>query len=886
MKRSAFYSVACVLLLVLDGETARAQGRRGVGPANAPATPGSTPNALATSGSAPNVPVTPAFYAIPVQNYALLDVSGNDPANSPVSGIGLRDDNQLSFSVYKADTAAGYGGTYSVTKWLNGTSTAGETLKTDERLSSTYDPNLQATVITHEITRDVLAYFLPRSADGALCGNMGEYYKGQVDFYGDGSYLWVITSEQGGAFSEAGAGPSLAPPFMGPNPPMYDQAAPISAYYTQLIGSSYSGASLYEVVGYGDPNGNGYTHQVYGVLICPPSGPATLFYHYPTTAASGADLHVVNQAGYMAGSWDWTYNLVNSAGWAVVDEQSRLLWNGSSLTPLADEVLCINEGNDVLIGNQDQAHPEHLGLLRKGGSLVPFYDAGGAAGLIPAQFQKEVVLAPLTMSNRLNLPATPVQPVLQILCVGSIQRASGAWEGAYLMLRELSDGTTDLHELTLPATYGYNDVNRVNAQGVIAALGGPYGANGTYAANHALLFVPLDIEPDDAYAGGGTTTQTNAVGSQAIAADSGNVGGLVPSYLVAHPQPGVTPQKHYVSPKSTADGPGDFLAFESGLPPGMGASFHWVTDNPDQTLLPASGDATADVLVMRNQASHVQLQLVANGASTASDTMNVWVVWAEVTAARTFSNLSKHLSYQAENAGLGTYNNIPWDYKAAIQPTAMFEKSQDVPDFTQQGNIPKVPNSGAKNTFDGKVIPDPDFRWNLARQFREHDTCPTLDKAGISYPAAGLIYQGIPYDGSKMAVSTTAQMGADGYPVDQVEANDGGKFRDPKDPYVPPLGETYDSDPPSFGILYRTGSVGDTAEFHVQFREFMRLAIGSKWYRISALDHGLARIQLKFKKVAEEDLPPNVTRNSEMNGGVWEFLDSPDSQADATNDNF
>ena len=395
----------------------------------------------------------------------------------------------------------------------------------------------------------------------------------------------------------------------------------------------------------------------------------------------------------------------------------------------------------------------------------------------------------------------------------------------------------------------------------------------------------MDIEPDDNYFGAGdaTPSQSNVVGDQAIAADPGNVGGLVPSYLKTHPQKGVTPQKHFVSPKSQAAAPGDFLAFKSGLPAGMTKSFHWFAGNNAQAILPAGGDAIQDALIKRDQAAHVPLQLVANnasGANTASaDTMNVWVVWADGHPVAAKGNPAGTLPQGDFRPAIGyarkgtksvgvrfAASSTPTDYNTGcvfeftIQPPELVQTANnaDVPDLT--GDYDRrypPPLSGTLNP-----VNHPDYvrgvkqKWDTSQSVRTEiinpgvilDDLPQEEKTSFwsqepeASIASDIIIQVFPGP----VVDPLGSAGNDDVAVYIAEHNPYQKVTDASLAVLNhEQGSVRSADLPGLSLLsYALLANGEASNDYYanegnvfivdeRFAAFLRVQIGSKWYRVS-----------------------------------------------------
>ena len=267
------------------------------------------------------------------------------------------------------------------------------------------------------------------------------------------------------------------------------------------------------------------------------------------------------------------------------------------------------------------------------------------------------------------------------------------------------------------------------------------------------------------------------------------------------------------------------------------------------------------------------------------DTLNVWIVWCDVT-----SNLRvARFNYGIDTNGIAyTARNATFDYQAGVNPREICDTKQDIPDLTKR--TADTPHFMFKHALDGRALGQSSYAWELARQWRERDIVPIatgVTSTDLALPTYSALFATIPNDNIVQITSEDQNSdnttGGFGYPLDEVEGND----TDDHSGITPyggsQFGKLVDSDTPSDSISYSAGHVGDAVEFHTQFREFVRLNIGSRWYRIS--DAAYARFHTKFKKVSEVQLGRDIDGDGKIEQNLW-IIDDASSKSDILNTEF
>jgi hypothetical protein len=270
--------------------------------------------------------------------------------------------------------------------------------------------------------------------------------------------------------------------------------------------------------------------------------------------------------------------------------------------------------------------------------------------------------------------------------------------------------------------------------------------------------------------------------------------------------------------------------------------------------------------------------------------MNVWVVWADITLTQTAAAALNPVQVITPNPpGLTTTGAsvlTEWEMEATIQPPTIITEPER-PDFS---GPPKsdVPNKNAKHVNDGQPFGQPSGKWDFSRQMRCRILSPqigTLNMYDIKVKGkyGGTLYDNLP--NANIIQPTTPKPGADSYPQDKLEGNDdSGSTLEDDDPYTAPkIGKLTDRDTPEHPFVNDDSpAIGSSIDFRMQFRQFCRLEIGSKWFLIS--DHKPWRLHGKLKKtwIAAED---DTDGNGEANGIEGQIRDNG-SISDETNNGW
>jgi len=210
-----------------------------------------------------------------------------------------------------------------------------------------------------------------------------------------------------------------------------------------------------------------------------------------------------------------------------------------------------------------------------------------------------------------------------------------------------------------------------------------------------------------------------------------------------------------------------------------------------------------------------------------------WVVWSS----------SNTLTFNTTPTIYATYTKIivdvTSDFLFTILPSKLFTDN-DRPQAIS-GSTSPVPGGSQTHVVSGNPLSGGvNSCWDESRQIRAKILNPHLyTKAQLPSVPGHL------FDGQPAAVDIPED-----YPTDDVIGNDDSHPGDEdNDPYnAPDKGILRGSDDPTTSMIHSTGSNNDTFERRYHFREFARLKLGNKWYRISSFV--LWKAHYKYKRVS------------------------------------
>jgi len=272
----------------------------------------------------------------------------------------------------------------------------------------------------------------------------------------------------------------------------------------------------------------------------------------------------------------------------------------------------------------------------------------------------------------------------------------------------------------------------------------------------------------------------------------------------------------------------------------------WGTQSVRTITSPAVGGDRKTARVGRNPASglEVPIEIFVDGGQVYDG--NSWIIWSIIT--HTMGTLGPTL-FEPDSTN-PTYNQMGRDinFICTIQPATIISSTpttSDIPDLR-----------GDKKDISGTVVHPPDvvgtdtsvmrkglslsggatLKWDISRQIRSNpfdvvsiapivSADPLFFTLNSNYPSV--------HSTHGETVGNDDQWTTD--PENNVPYTNGGKLNG------------YDF--PKNGISHSIGSEGDTFENRYHFREFSRLLLDDKWYRIS--NYFLWKIHIKGKKVSE-----------------------------------
>lgn len=355
--------------------------------------------------------------------------------------------------------------------------------------------------------------------------------------------------------------------------------------------------------------------------------------------------------------------------------------------------------------------------------------------------------------------------------------------------------------------------------------------NGKKPATAQATAAEVEIKPDDNQAG------VN--------------GDLVPS------NKGKTGEKHYVSPKKASE----FVLLKAVRPAGaqgnFGDIYEW--DPAPAANTDVQAGASADkIKVKRDAAKKITVKIKRKNGGAVLDTLNVWLVWAELSgdidATHTSIIDGTPLGLHGGRYATGYKPQAGIDWTATIAPATIITDA-DRPAIEGQTRVRPPGSAAAGDRLDKGVASDANkdatgsgfSGWDISRQVRMKAMIGNpLASAGASFWAR-LGYAQESYAGDDVEGNDDGSVGADedSNPYDEGSGVPGkgakGILRSNDEPGLGfPDGQTSSHTAPAAN--------DDTARLHVHFREFVRVQIGSKWYRVS--DWGEWRWHFNTKRVA------------------------------------
>lgn len=233
----------------------------------------------------------------------------------------------------------------------------------------------------------------------------------------------------------------------------------------------------------------------------------------------------------------------------------------------------------------------------------------------------------------------------------------------------------------------------------------------------------------------------------------------------------------------------------------------------------------------------------------------VWVVFANVTLAAKADSITSTATSLTIAMG--------YNFTHTLTPSTIITDS-DRPDLSGVNTSP-VPPAGGLNHAGVALTGGANKKWDSSRQIRKKFINPSLIPlasipGGASFHTDFLSFpsladgDGRPGGAGAISAEDLAVVGND----------DSGVGDETNDPYTGSTGKLLGEDAPTRIMLHNVGADGDTVEWRLQFFEFTRLNLGTKWYRISN-DYNW-KVHYKMKKVAGKWVNDNSLKATDNAG--------------------
>jgi len=208
----------------------------------------------------------------------------------------------------------------------------------------------------------------------------------------------------------------------------------------------------------------------------------------------------------------------------------------------------------------------------------------------------------------------------------------------------------------------------------------------------------------------------------------------------------------------------------------------------------------------------------------------VWVIWSTTTVA-------------IGSITTPTLSAVAFHVRAAIQHRFRILPPEIITDADRPDiHGPAVPVPGAASTHVLSLTALAGgacgHRWDASRQVRARVLNPHLYTFTQLGGKLGRLWADPP----------VANSVRENYPADDVVGNDDTSDTDENNSPYCSAGVVTGNDAPTMGLLHATGADGNTFEIRAHFREFLRVNLGTKWYRAS--DFSLWRVHFRFRRVA------------------------------------
>jgi len=290
---------------------------------------------------------------------------------------------------------------------------------------------------------------------------------------------------------------------------------------------------------------------------------------------------------------------------------------------------------------------------------------------------------------------------------------------------------------------------------------------------------------------------------------------------------------HFVCVKDT----GDIILDAVIAPTNAADAITWEADGATITSPAVGGDKTTAKLPSATS-QKIPVRIKVGSCTCWSGT--TWVVWSSLSATSTGAITSVRLGtggdqrLQIRSGG--------YDFAADIQPTEITTDS-DIPNLKgpKSGGPPGTTNTCGKALSGGATN-----KWDISRRMRVKHINPDA-VSPIGSPACIFVEKS--------------------YPSNEVEGNDDATTDDPEDnnPYDAPQGRITGTDAPRLSLFDNTGTNGSSVEVRAHWGEFLRVELGTNWYRAS--DFLDWRVHFRFLK--ESGVWTNNATDKALDNSGW-----------------
>ncbi|MFD0895845.1 hypothetical protein KBB96_07850 [Luteolibacter ambystomatis] len=342
----------------------------------------------------------------------------------------------------------------------------------------------------------------------------------------------------------------------------------------------------------------------------------------------------------------------------------------------------------------------------------------------------------------------------------------------------------------------------------------------------------MSLEPEGAQTDG-LEKWTYAVASQVSIVPDTGMSGVVGDMILSKKTE--NPELHFVTPKKTIEIPDDYVILKA-----VGLNADEITANDPRQIVEWDGgeEVAGEPLKRKFKRDAISRQIgeirIKNDGSSVVK-INVWTVW--VTGACVLGNVIP--VEDADVTSMSVSAVTTWK----VYPENIIT-DQDIPDLTGV-NITLPPGYSKKHIVSNQPLSGGvNKKWDASRQIR----IKVLNPNGYSKAQLPEV-DGALFDDQPKAEDTPEQFPDSSSIEGNDDSNPDDEFNNPYDENG--VGRLASSDNPTHLMMNTTGAVGDVFEMRDHFKEFVRLEIAKKWYRVS--DPLEWRVHFKMKKEKNGD---------------------------------